>query len=675
MNALRFEKSPYLLQHADNPVDWRPWGEEAFARARETGRPIFLSIGYSTCHWCHVMEHESFRDTEVASLMNETFVSIKVDREERPDVDSHYMTACQLMTGSGGWPLTIVMTPEGTPFFAGTYIPKETAYGRVGMLDFVPRIRELWATRRDELVSSAQTVAAALAEAAAGSAQAEPFQPGAPGNAAEELAARFDFEHGGFGSAPKFPMAEVYPLLLRAWHRDHDSQALRMVELGLHAMRNGGVYDQVGFGFHRYSTDPAWRVPHFEKMLYDQALLCIAYVDAWRATGNDFYRRTAEEICAYVMRDMRSPEGGFYTAEDADSEGQEGKYYLWTRAELETALSADELQQFSRIYRTEGDGELILFRDPAESAAPGRIEEVLRRKRERRQRPSRDDKILTDWNGLMIAAFARAGAAFDAPPLNAAAARAADFLLTRSVGADGRLLHRFRDGEAAITGFADDSVFLCWGLLELYEATFETRWLGEALRRMDEAIERFWDRDGGGFFQTADDAPRVPGQRTRHVIDGVIPSANSAGLYVLTKLAEVTGRENYRVLAESVVRLYPKEAQSNGISFAFFLSALDLFLGPSSQVVIAGVPEDPETHAMVRQLRRLYLPNVSLVFRPAGERDPEIARIAPFAASQVPVNGRTTAYVCRGWACELPTNDPAVMLKSLGASGGSFVSG
>jgi uncharacterized protein len=675
MNALQFEKSPYLLQHAANPVDWRPWGEEAFARAQESGRPIFLSIGYSTCHWCHVMENESFQDPQVASLMNETFVSIKVDREERPDVDSHYMTACQLMTGSGGWPLTIVMTPEGTPFFAGTYIPKETAYGRVGMLDLVPKIRELWATRRDEILTSAQAVAAALAEEAQGPAGDAPFDQGAAGKAAAVLAERFDSANGGFGSAPKFPMAGVYPLLLRAWHRERDGRALQMVEFGLRAMRNGGVYDQVGFGFHRYSTDPAWRVPHFEKMLYDQALLCMAYVDAWRATGNDFYRRTAEEICAYILRDMTSPEGGFFTAEDADSEGEEGKFYLWTRADLEQALSSDDLQSFRATYRTEGDGELILYRDPAEFAAPGRIEQVLFKHRQSRQRPSLDDKVLTDWNGLMIAALARAGAAFEEPLLRDAASRAAEFLLQRVVDASGRLLHRYRDGEAAITGFADDSVFLSWGLLELYEATFEPRWLAEAIRCMDDALSRFWDPSAGGFFQTADGAAGVPGSRSRPLIDGVIPSANSAGAYVLTKLAEITAREKYRAHAESIIRLYPREAPANGLSFAFFLSALDFFLGPSFQVVVAGNPEDQEARAMLRHLNRRYLPNVSVVFRPTGEQASEIVRIAPYTASQNLVNGKATAYVCMGWACELPTNDPAVMLRHLGISDPEMPSG
>ena len=665
MNNLQFEKSPYLLQHAGNPVDWQPWGDEAFQKAREAAKPIFLSIGYSTCHWCHVMEHESFQDPEVARLMNETFVSIKVDREERPDIDAHYMTACQLMTGQGGWPLTIVMTPEGTPFFAGTYIPKDSTYGHVGMMDLVPRIREMWESRRDELVSSAATVAAALAENAESTTHEGAFDRGTLGRAVAALSSRFDDTNGGFGTAPKFPMASVYPLLLRSWHRGKDRRALHMTEAALRSMRNGGIYDHIGFGFHRYSTDEAWHVPHFEKMLYDQAMLCIAYVDAWQATANDFYRRTATEICSYVLRDMRSPEGAFFTAEDADSDGEEGKFYLWTEPEIAGSLSPEELSKFAERYEAVGEGELILFRDPSQSSPPDGVEKTLFERRSTRRRPSRDDKVLTDWNGLMIAALARAGSAFDEPSLCDAASRAADFVLRNVVDNAGRLLHRYRDGEAAIMAFADDYLFLCWGLLELYEATFETRWLKESIRSMDEALTRFWDTEGAGFFQTAFDATGAPGARIKPIIDGVIPSANSVALLALTKLSEISGEEKYRKFAGSVIGLYPREAEANALSFAFFLSALDFFLGPTSQVVMAASTGDPKAQAMVREIRRRFFPNVSLVLRPTDEPEPEIVRLAPYTAHQSLVNGTATAYVCTGWACGLPTNDESVMLRSL----------
>jgi uncharacterized protein YyaL (SSP411 family) len=666
MNALQFEKSPYLLQHAANPVDWLPWGEEAFRKARELSRPIFLSIGYSTCHWCHVMAHECFADAEVAGLMNETFVSIKVDREERPDIDAHYMTACQLMTGSGGWPLTIVMTPEGTPFFAGTYIPKESAYGHVGMLDLVPRIRELWETRRDELLSSAATVAAALSEGAEAAAGEVPFGEGSAVAATQALSAHFDDANGGFGSAPKFPMASVYLLLLRAWRRG-SLRAMEMAESALRAMRNGGVYDQIGFGFHRYSTDLAWRVPHFEKMLYDQALLCLAYVDAWRATGNDFYRGTALEICAYVLRDMTSAEGGFFSAEDADSEGEEGRFYLWTRAEIESTLSRGQREQFDSLYKGEAvQDHLILYRDPEETAPPGGVEEALRAQRQSRRRPSRDDKILTDWNGLMIAALARAGSAFGQPSLTRAASRAADFLLRRVVAPDGRLLHRYRDGEAAIGAFAEDFLFLSWGLLELYEATFQARWLQEAIRFTDEALALFWDQSGGGFFQTAGDAPGAPGARRKPLVDGAIPSANSVAVLVLTRVAEITGEEKYRRLAGETVRLYPASAESNALSFAFFLSAFDFFVGPTVQLVIAGDPNDPAVQAMLGAARARYLPNASVLLKPTNQPEPAIARIAPFTSAYGLLDGKPAGYVCRDRVCELPTSDPEVLLRNLG---------
>jgi len=667
MNALQFEKSPYLLQHAANPVDWLPWGDEAFRKARELNRPIFLSIGYSTCHWCHVMAHECFQDDQVARLMNETFVSIKVDREERPDIDSHYMTACQLMTGSGGWPLSIFMTPEGTPFFAGTYFPRESAYGHVGMLDLVPRVRELWETRRNELLSSAATVSAALSEEARSSPGEATFGPGSAVTATQALSSDFDDANGGFGSAPKFPMASVYLLLLRAWRRG-SLRALEMTERALRAMRNGGVHDQVGFGFHRYSTDPAWRVPHFEKMLYDQALLCLAYVDAWRATGNDFHRRAALEICTYVLRDMTAADGGFFSAEDADSEGEEGKFYLWSRAEIEAALSGEQLRQFDATYKGEGQGHLILYRDARQDAPPGSVEEALRARRQSRQRPGRDDKVLSDWNGLMIAALARAGSAFEQPALAQAACRCADFLLRKAVTSDGRLLHRYRDGEAAIGAFAEDYVFFSWGLLELYQATFQPRWLQEAIRLVDDALALFWDPQGGGLFQTANDGPGLPGARRKTLRDGAIPSANSVAVLVLATVAEITGSEKYRSLAGEVVRLYPPAAESNALSFSFFFYAFDFFIGPTTQLVIAGDPDKPDVQAMLAAVRSRYLPDTTILLKPTSEPSPAIARIAPFTSSYGLLNGKAAAYVCRDRTCDLPTNETEVMLRNLGLS-------
>ncbi len=575
LNRLKDEKSPYLLQHAANPVDWYPWGEEAFAKARREDKPVFLSIGYSTCHWCHVMEEESFEDPEVARLMNEVFVSIKVDREERPDLDDHYMAVSQALTGGGGWPLTIVMTPDGKPFFAATYIPRENAYGRTGMLELVPRIGELWKSRREDVLSSADSIAAEIARLAEAPAGGGVFDEASLVRAAGAIAAGFDAEHGGFGEAPKFPMPTVYPFLLRAWRRSGDAALLGMVEKSLAAMRNGGIYDQLGFGFHRYATDAAWLVPHFEKMLYDQALLALAYTEAWQATANDFYRRTALEVFAYAMRDLRSPEGAFFAAEDADSEGEEGKFYLWSAREIGSVLGAEDAERFMQAYGVSERGNFdepgvdaaganILNRKPDDTTAPGAAEEKLRGVREGRVRPFRDDKVLADWNGLMIAALARAGAAFDEPSLTEAALRAADFVLGRMRGRDGRLFHRWRDGEAGIPAFADDHAFLAWGLLELYAAGFDTRHLEAAIGITDDFIARFWDDAAGGFFQAAVDAVDGRALRRKAITDGVMPSANSAGLLVLARLAQITGRQDYRQKAEQLVATVSAERAGSG---------------------------------------------------------------------------------------------------------------
>ncbi len=681
-NHLRGEKSPYLLQHARNPVDWYPWGEEAFRKARDEDRPIFLSIGYSTCHWCHVMAHESFEDPEVGRLMNATFVPVKVDREERPDLDEQYMTAAALLAGAGGWPLNVVLTPAGRPFFAATYIPKGNAMGRTGLLELVPRLGELWRTRRADLLAAAGRVVAELGRpAAAGPGARSDAQ--ATRDAPGHLAGAFDRDHGGFGRAPKFPMPSVYPLLLRAWKRSGDPAVLAMTEKSLTAMRNGGIYDQIGFGFHRYATDAAWLVPHFEKMLYDQALLTLAYTETWQATEGELYRRTAREIAAYVLRDLTSPEGAFYSAEDADSEGEEGKFYLWTTAEAQSVLGRVAFARFRDRYRLREEGNFaaaetpgapgqagpnILHRDPADRSAPGPEEAALLTARAKRIRPFRDDKILADWNGLMIAALARAGGAFeDAAPLRAAA-EAARFVLERMRAADGRLLHRWRDGEAAIPAFADDYAFLAWGLIELYEATFDSSWLQQAAALLDTLIARFWDPQQGGFFSTADEAEPGPAGRRKSLEDGVLPSANSVALLVLLRLGGILENRDYREKAEALIGAWPRSAVQTPLFHAFFLSALDYAAGPSFEVVVAGDAAREDTREMVRALRRRFIPNRALVFRPAAVDEPEIVRLAPFTRHQAGVNGKATAYVCRDYACRLPTNEVAVMLEQLGAS-------
>jgi len=492
-NKLIFEKSPYLLQHAYNPIDWHPWGEDAFEKAGRENKPIFLSIGYSTCHWCHVMEEESFDDPEVARLMNDAFVSIKVDREERPDIDSIYMTVCQMLTGSGGWPLTILMTPDKKPFFAGTYFPKENRFGRIGMMELVPQIKEVWIQHYDEVVDSVNQVTEALRRAAV-TVSGKEINEAALKAAYIQLSQGFDEEYGGFGTS-----SHSLFFLLRYWRRTGNERALEIVERTLQAMRHGGVYDHIGFGFHRYTTDRGWLVPHFEKMLYDQALIAMAYIEAYQATRKEEFADTAREIFTYILRDMTAPSGGFYSAEDADSEGEEGKFYLWTEEEIKKSLSEEEAEFALKIFNAQKDGNfteeitghktgkniLHLRKSLKEIAIDLKIDEQevkrhleeMRKKlfafREKRIHPYKDDKILTDWNGLMIAALAKGAQVFDEPKYAEAARNAITFILKNLMRGDGRLLHRYREGQAAVPGNVNDYAFLIWGLIELYEATFE----------------------------------------------------------------------------------------------------------------------------------------------------------------------------------------------------------
>jgi hypothetical protein len=672
-NHLRGQKSPYLVQHATNPVDWYPWGNEAFEKARREQKLIFLSIGYSTCHWCHVMEAESFTDPQVAAMMNGAFVSVKVDREERPDLDEHFMSVSLLLTGSGGWPLNIVLTPEAKPFFAATYIPRDTAFGRLGMLQLVPKIEEVWKTRRADVQTSAEQIAVEIGKSAGESSSGYAVDPHALGAAVQALARSFDAKNGGFGAAPKFPMPTVHMLLLRSWLRDGNSEARVMVERSLAAVRSGGLFDQLGFGFHRYSTDARWLVPHFEKMLYDQALLAMAYTDAWQATGNALFKRTAEETLAYVRRDLALPGGAFATAEDADSQGQEGKFYLWTAADIRTALGEKEAAEFIRRYGVTdagnfvgetAAGENILHLDPSSAGAPGVVEATMLAARGARVRPSRDDKVLADWNGLTIAAFAKAGGAFDNADMIRAAQEAARFVSQHLLTRGGRLLHRYRDGEAAISGFADDYAFLAWGFLELYEATFDEKHLQTAIALVNAFTAHFWDATGGGFFQSADDVSDSVGRR-KSFTDGVLPSANSVGLMLLLRLNRITGNVEYEKKAETLLRLYPPDAASRAAEFSSFLAAADFSAGPTYEVVVAGVPGSADTVAMLRALQERYLPNVVLIFRPTDTPNPQITRLAPFTSSQGAMNGRATAYVCQNFVCNLPTNDIANMLAEL----------
>ncbi len=690
-NRLIFERSPYLLQHSRNPVDWYSWGEEAFERAQREHKPIFLSIGYSTCHWCHVMEKESFEDPAVARLMNDVFVCVKVDREERPDVDAVYMKVCQAMTGGGGWPLTVIMTPEKKPFFAATYIPKSSKYGRVGMLDLVPQILSLWTDRGDDLLESAERVISALRTAAAREGEAD-LGPEILDRAYDGLVARFDAGHGGFGSAPKFPSPHNLLFLLRYWRRRGEEHALRMVEDTLDSMRRGGIFDQVGLGFHRYSTDREWMVPHFEKMLYDQAMLAMAFVEAYQATGKEKFALVAHEVFEYVLSEMTSPEGCFYSAEDADSEGEEGRYYLWTLNEVTGLLGPEDGGFFAEPFNLSEEGnfreerggtargrniphlkrpisELAEDAGISESEYRNRIERsrrALLNSRRRRVPPFKDDKILADWNGLMIAALAKGAQALNEPRYAKAAKRAADFVLGRMKDDEGNLLHRFRDGEAGIMAFLDDYAFMAWGATELYEATFEIEHLRSAIDLARKMIDHFWDERAGGFFLTGIKSEALI-LRDKDAYDGAIPSGNSVAALVTLKLGRAIADASLEECSAATMRAFSRDLSAIPVAHTQMLAALDFAVGPSHEVVIAGDPGVLQGGEMLAALRSIYAPNKVVLFRPTDSDVPPITELAEFTRDQVAVDGLTTAYVCSNHACAEPTTDPSSLPELLGA--------
>jgi hypothetical protein len=688
-NRLIKEKSPYLLQHAYNPVDWYPWGEEAFEKARQEDKPIFLSIGYSTCHWCHVMEAESFSDTQVASAMNDAFVSIKVDREERPDIDTVYMNVSVLMTGSGGWPLTIIMTPDKKPFFVATYIPKDNRFGRAGLLDLIPRVKEAWATQRERILQSATQITAALHQKT-GNASGADLDTSTLQGAYQQLKSRFDERYAGFGQSQKFPTPHNLLFLLRYWKRTGDMKALEMVERTLQAMRQGGMYDHVGFGFHRYSTEPTWRVPHFEKMLYDQAMLAMAYTEAFQATGKEEYEKTAREIFTYVLRDMTSASGGFYSAEDADSEGEEGKFYLWSEKEIRQALSKEDADLIVKVFGVESGGNFTeqstgnkpgtnifyLSKSVREIAAELKLPEqqlqnrleLARQKlfavREKRIHPGKDDKILVDWNGLMIAALAKGAQAFNEPKYLEPAIRAADFIQRNVRTSDGRLLHRYRDGQAAIKAHAEDYAFLIWGLLELHEGTFQINYLRTALDFNNDLLKHFWDASRGGFYFSADDG-EVLLVRSKEIYDGAIPSGNSVAMLNLLRLGRITANTDFEQKAAAIGRTFSSEIKSSPSGHTQLMVALDFGIGPSYEVVIAGGSQAEDTKGMLNALRTKFIPNKVVLLKPTDQKEPEITRLAEFTKYQSSRDGKATAYVCLNYACKLPTTDSAKMLELL----------
>ncbi|MGQ0644597.1 MAG: thioredoxin domain-containing protein [Elusimicrobiota bacterium] len=727
-NALIREKSPYLLQHAHNPVDWRPWGEEAFAQAKSRDVPIFLSIGYSTCHWCHVMERESFSDPAIAALLNRNFVPVKVDREERPDVDKIYMTAVQAMTGAGGWPLSAWLTPDLQPFFGGTYFPPEPRWGRAGFPQILERIAELWRSDREKLAGSGREIGRFLEKTlAAGEAGALPG-PEILDRGLEDLAASYDESRGGFGGAPKFPMPVNINFLLRVFARTGNRRPLDMAVHTLREMARGGIHDHIGGGFHRYSTDAKWHVPHFEKMLYDNAQIAVNFLEASRASGDETLSAPARAVLEYVRRDMTHPDGGFYSAEDADSlpprpgddpaggneetaegrqagnrgsspsssgdEKAEGAFYVWTKEEIVRALGAEAGEIFSYRHgvaptgNAENDpqGEfenkniLFLARTEEETAqkfgkTPQEIRRVLEDARRRlfeiragRPRPHLDDKILASWNGLMISAFSRAAQILDEPAHAESAAGAARFLRARLYDAGARrLFRRWRDGERSVPGMADDYAFLIQGLLDLYEAGFDAQWLDWAEELADAMIALFHDPERGGFYMTAPGHdPRLPA-RAMDDTDNVEPSASSVAALSLLRLARLTDREDFSRAAEKTLALFGLRMESQPRALPQMLAALDFHHSPPLQVVLAGDPADPAARALLREIRGVFAPSMTVLAADGGPAQERLARRLPYLKNLRPEPERPAVHVCRDRACGLPITDPARLREALAA--------
>ena len=678
-NRLIREKSPYLLQHAENPVDWFPWGDEAFNRAQQEDRPIFLSIGYATCHWCHVMERESFENPEVAELMNRTFVSIKVDREERPDIDGVYMQVCLMMTGAGGWPLTIIMTPEREPFFAGTYFPRVSLLGRIGLLDLIPRIESLWRNQRQDVRRITDKIVTSLethnrVEGSSTLPDEEVLE-----KAYRELAASYDGRFGGFGPGPKFPSPSNLLFLLRYGRRYPSSDALSMVMTTLESMVRGGIHDHLGHGFHRYATDREWVVPHFEKMLYDQALLMMAFTEAFQVSGERWLEETVEQIFSYVKACLTAPEGGFYSAEDADSEGEEGLFYLWRTDELEQQLGTEDTRLVAETYNVKEEGNYleeatrrrtgmnILYRSESDESVAARLgmtvesyrealavlKSRLLEQRNRRVRPLLDDKVLTDWNGLMISALARASQVFGKPAYRDAAERACRFILDTMLTRKGGLLHRYRDADAAINGFLDDYASLVLALIDLYEATFDAEYLKQAVTLSDFCIDHFTEPETGALYHSSDTDESILVRRME-AFDGAVPSGSTVMLYNLLRLAHMTGGGRYARAADRLARSGADDLRSHPTAHTFMLVALDFLIGPSPEVVIAGREDDGTVHELIRAVRGVYAPNKVVLFRPEQEKDPPIVEVSPFTRRQRAVQGKPSCYLCTDFTCRLP---------------------
>lgn len=680
-NRLIHETSPYLLQHARNPVQWYPWGQEAIDLARESDRPIFLSIGYSACHWCHVMEHESFEDTDIAAVMNELFVNIKVDREERTDLDQIYMNAVQLMTGRGGWPMSVFLTPDLKPFYGGTYFPPRQRMGMPGFRDILLRVSEAWEQRREELLGSADRLTEALTTISAPRDTSVEINESLLRNAVSELLAASDGEHGGFGGAPKFPHPMDLRVLMRSWKRFRDDHLLQVVTLALDKMAAGGIYDHLGGGFHRYSTDHRWLVPHFEKMLYDNALLATCYLEAYQAVGNEDYARIVGETLDYVLREMTQPEGGFYSTQDADSEGVEGKFFVWSVDEITELLGEADARVFMAFYDVTVDGnwegQTILNRPHTleeVSAFLGidssEMTEVLNRGRQklletRSQRiaPARDDKVLVSWNGMMITAMATAGRVLGEERYVAAARSAADFILANMQNAEGILLHSYKDGRARFNAYLDDYACLIDGLTELYQSTFEPRHLESAVQLAEVMIEQFHDPDGGGFFYTGNDHEKLI-TRQKDAQDNATPSGNSMAITALLKLSRLCSRTDFADTAVRALETLSGLIAKSPLSAGQALIAIDFLLGPTREIVLVDGASKTEGDELLKVFHSRFLPN-DVIARMKSGQEPDPGPLGLLFQGKQSIEDSATVYACEGSSCREPVIEIADLVSIL----------
>jgi uncharacterized protein len=666
-NRLARETSPYLLQHAHNPVDWYPWGEEALARARAEDKPILLSVGYSACHWCHVMEHESFENPDIAAVMNRHFVNVKVDREERPDVDHIYMQAVQSLTGRGGWPMTVFLAPDGTPFYGGTYFPPTDRHGLPGLPRLLEGIAEAWRNRRGEVIEAGRRISEHLGQSERLRGSVQLLTDDVLFAAFQSLSGQFDDAQGGLGGAPKFPQPMIWDFVLRMWTRTGNPRARQMVTTTLTRMARGGMYDQLGGGFARYSVDEHWLVPHFEKMLYDNAQLASLYLAGWLAFADPEYRRITEETLDYILREMTDPAGGFYSAQDADSEGHEGKFFVWTEEEIRSLLPPPDAEAALRYWGVDRgpnfEGKNILF--VAEEPAPEQIAAARRQlfdARERRVHPGRDDKVLASWNGLACRAFAEAGRALGRADYVAAAVRNANFVLT-AMRSGGRLQRTWKGGEAKLNGYLEDHAMVALALVAVYEATFERRWLDEARALADVMLALFWDDAIEGFYDTGKDHEALI-VRPRNLYDNAVPCGSSVAIEALLRLALLLGEPRYEDNAVKALRPMADLMSRYGAGFGRFLGALDFHLGPVVEVALIAAPQGGWS-PLAEEVFGRYLPNRAVVGAVEGDR--KTAAGIPLLEGRGTLDGRVTGYVCRNYACQLPTTEPGVLGSELDA--------